>query len=62
MKVGDLVEFFKTGLLATITEINTVDELDPHVWVRVHGDVHFPNPTSMTVGMLERCTKRLDKS
>ena len=62
MKVGNLVEFKKTGVLATITEVNTSNPSDQHVWVFVHGDVHFKNPTSMTLTMLKRCTNILDKS
>ena len=54
MKLGDLVKFQETGVLATIVEIKEAGVNNAYALLWVSGDVKFKNPTCMTLHMLKR--------
>ena len=58
MKVGDLIRFPETnytGLILEFTESN-------HVRILVTQDVHFKNPTWMSMTQLKRCAEVINES
>ena len=53
MQVGDLIRFPETGYTGLILEFTDYD----HVRILVTQDVHFKNPTWMSMRELKRCAE-----
>ncbi len=59
MKAGDLIRFTETGYLGTI--VDTSKDFGGYAVVWVHGDMHFKNPTHMSMNMLKRTSEAINE-
>ena len=58
MKVGDLIRFPEAGYTGLILEFTD----SKHVRILVTQDVHFKNPTWMSMRELKRCAEVISES
>ena len=55
MKVGDLIKFRRTGVLATIVDKTTAEEYGQYMLtIFVHGVAKYKNPSKVTMSWLDK--------